>query len=400
VSEGHSGQPLVFVAAGGTGGHLFPAEALAVALSQRGVTVDLVTDERATRYGNFPGRTTHIVPSATFAGPNPIRLGGAAIKLARGVMTSRSLMMRMRPAAVVGFGGYPTIPPLYAATMLDIPAVIHEANGVLGRANKLLGPRVQAIATGFTGILANDPELGRKVTQTGNPIRPAVVEAASTPFPDTGGPLRILVFGGSQGARVMADVVPAAIELVPMALRARLHVTQQARDEDMERVRAAYERFGLTVEIEPFFRDLPARIAASHLVISRSGASTVAELAAIGRPAILVPLPHALDQDQRANAAMLERAGGGILMDQVHFTPGRVAAEIDRLAASPGTLTGMAAAARAQGVLDAADRLADLVMRTAGLGARAEAQREEAAPPAGGPETLGTAEAPPTQAAQ
>jgi UDP-N-acetylglucosamine--N-acetylmuramyl-(pentapeptide) pyrophosphoryl-undecaprenol N-acetylglucosamine transferase len=405
VSEGHSGQPLVFVAAGGTGGHLFPAEALAVALSQHGVTVDLVTDERATRYGDFPGRATHIVPSATFAGPNPFSLAGAAVKLARGVITSRSLMTRMRPAAVVGFGGYPTIPPLYAATMLNIPAVIHEANGVLGRANRLLGPRVQAIATGFPGLLASDPVLGPKVTHTGNPIRPAVVEAANTPYPDLGGPpsgpLRILVFGGSQGARVMADVVPAAIELVPMALRARLTVTQQARDDDMERVRAAYERFGLKVEIEPFFRDLPARIAASHLVICRSGASTVAELAAIGRPAILVPLPHALDQDQRANAAMLERAGGAILMDQLHFTPGRVAAEIDRLAATLGTLAGMAAAARAQGVLDAADRLADLVMEVAGLAApQAEQQLPESGPPAGEPARPGAAEAPSAQVAQ
>jgi UDP-N-acetylglucosamine--N-acetylmuramyl-(pentapeptide) pyrophosphoryl-undecaprenol N-acetylglucosamine transferase len=398
VSEGQSGQPLVFVAAGGTGGHLFPAEALAVALSQRGATVDLVTDERATRYGNFPGRATHIVPSATFAGPNPLSLAGAAVKLARGVITSRSLMTRMRPAAVVGFGGYPTIPPLYAATMLDIPAVIHEANGVLGRANRLLGPRVQAIATGFPGLLAGDPVLGAKVTHTGNPIRPAVVEAANTSYPDLGGPLRILVFGGSQGARVMADVVPAAIELVPMALRARLTVTQQARDEDMERVRAAYERFGLKVEIEPFFRDLPARIAASHLVICRSGASTVAELAAIGRPAILVPLPHALDQDQRANAAMLERAGGAILMDQVHFTPGRVAAEIDRLAATPGTLAGMAAAAKAQGVLDAADRLAGLVIQVAGLRARGEEIQPE--PAAGEQEPPRTADVPPAAVTQ
>src|SRR5262249_26498430 len=289
-------------------------------------------------------------------------LAAAAIKLARGFLTSRRLMRRLRPAAVVGFGGYPTIPPLFAATTSHVPAVIHEANGVLGRANRLLGSRVQVIATGFPGLPAPDPELGPRVTQTGNPIRPAVVEAAKTPYPDASGPLRILVFGGSQGARVMADVVPAAIELVPMALRARLSVTQQARDEDIARVRSAYGRFGLAVEIEPFFRDLPARIAASHLVISRSGASTVAELAAIGRPAILVPLPHALDQDQRANAAMLERAGGAILMDQVRFTPGNVAAEIARLAAAPGTLAEMAAAAKAQGVLDAADRLAGLVV--------------------------------------
>jgi UDP-N-acetylglucosamine--N-acetylmuramyl-(pentapeptide) pyrophosphoryl-undecaprenol N-acetylglucosamine transferase len=378
VTEEPNSQPLVFVAAGGTGGHLFPAEALAVALSKRGVTVDLVTDERATRYGDFPGRTTHIVPSATFAGPNPLHLVGALLKLCLGAAVSMRLMKRLHPAAVVGFGGYPTLPPLFAATTRKIPAVIHEANGVLGRANRLLGRRVQAIATGFSGLLANDPQLGPKVTHTGNPIRPAVVEAANTPYPDADGPLRILVFGGSQGARIMADIVPAAVELVPMALRARLAVTQQARDEDIARVRAAYERFGLAVEIEPFFRDLPARIAASHLVISRSGASTVAELAAIGRPAILVPLPHALDQDQRANAAMLERAGGAILMDQVRFTPGNVAAEIARLAAAPTTLAEMAAAAKAQGVLDAADRLADLVMRVAGLKARAaEPQPDE-----------------------
>jgi UDP-N-acetylglucosamine--N-acetylmuramyl-(pentapeptide) pyrophosphoryl-undecaprenol N-acetylglucosamine transferase len=271
-------------------------------------------------------------------------------------------MNRLRPAAVVGFGGYPTLPPLFAASLRKVPAVIHEANGVLGRANRLLGPRVQVIATGFSGLLVDDPELGPKVTHTGNPIRPAVVEAAKTPYPDATGPLRMLVFGGSQGARVMADVVPASIELVPMALRARLSVTQQARDEDMARVRSAYERFGLAAEVRPFFRDLPDRIAASHLVIARSGASTVAELAAIGRPAILVPLPHALDQDQRANAAMLERAGGAVMIDQSRFTPGNVAAEIARLAAAPDTLAEMAAAAKGQGVLDAADRLADLVM--------------------------------------
>jgi UDP-N-acetylglucosamine--N-acetylmuramyl-(pentapeptide) pyrophosphoryl-undecaprenol N-acetylglucosamine transferase len=398
VSEEHSGQPLVLVAAGGTGGHLFPAEALAVALSHRGVTVDLVTDERAGRYGDFPGRTTRIVPSATFAGPNPFRLAVAAVKLWRGAVRSRGLMKELRPAAVVGFGGYPTVPPLFAATSRNIPAVIHEANGVLGRANRLLGRRVQAIATGFSGLLADDPQLYPKVTHTGNPIRSAVVEAARTPYPDAAGPLRILVFGGSQGARIMADVVPAAVELVPMALRARLSVTQQARDEDVPRVRAAYQRFGLAVEIEPFFRDLPARIALSHLVISRSGASTVAELAAIGRPAILVPLPHALDQDQRANAAMLERAGGAILMDQSRFTPGNVAAEIARLAAAPGTLAEMAAAAKAQGVLDAADRLADLVMRVAGLAVGAGEARP--LPAAGAEEPPGTADVPPPALAQ
>lgn len=399
MNRERSGQPLVFVAAGGTGGHLFPAEALAVALSRRGVTVDLVTDERASRYGDFPGHATHIVPSATLAGPNPFRLAGAMIKLCRGTIKSLRLLNQLRPAAIVGFGGYPTIPPLFAAGMRKIPVVIHEANGVLGRANRLLGRRVQAIATGFSGLLADDPQLGPKVTHTGNPIRPAVVEAAKTPWPEAVGPLRILVFGGSQGARVMADVVPAAIELVPMALRARLSVTQQARDEDVARVRSSYERFGLAAEVEPFFRDLPARIAASHLVISRSGASTVAELAAIGRPSILVPLPHALDQDQRANAAMLERAGGAIMMDQSRFTPGNVAADIARLAAAPDTLAEMAAAAKRQGVLDAAERLADLVLEVAGIAARLEPQRAQEQT-ATEPEPSGPADASPAPATQ
>jgi UDP-N-acetylglucosamine--N-acetylmuramyl-(pentapeptide) pyrophosphoryl-undecaprenol N-acetylglucosamine transferase len=373
--EGRSGPPLVIVAAGGTGGHLFPAEALAVALSRRSVTVDLITDERASRYGEFPGHATHIVPSATFAGRNPVHIIGVTSKLCRGTVAALLLLRRLRPAAVIGFGGYPTIPPLLAAVLGGIPTVIHEQNGVLGRANRLLARRVQAIATGFRGLLADDPRLAAKVTHTGNPVRPAVVEAAAVPYPDPHGPLRILVFGGSQGARVMSEVVPPAIELVPMALRARLTVTQQARDEDVVRVKSAYERFGVAAEVEPFFRDLPARIAASHLVISRSGASTVAELAAIGRPAILVPLPHALDHDQRANAGMLGQAGGAIVMEQTHFTPDRVAAEIARLAAAPEMLAKMAAAARGQGILDGADRLADLVMAMMPMGVNPTAKR-------------------------
>jgi UDP-N-acetylglucosamine--N-acetylmuramyl-(pentapeptide) pyrophosphoryl-undecaprenol N-acetylglucosamine transferase len=291
-----------------------------------------------------------------------LHIVSAVSKLSRGTMSALLLFGRLHPAAVVGFGGYPTIPPLLAAMLRGIPTVVHEQNGVLGRANRLLAQRVQTIATGFRGLLADDPRFAGKVTHTGNPIRPAVVEAAAAPYPRADGPLRILVFGGSQGARVMADVVPPAIELVPMAVRARLTITQQARDEDIERVRSAYQRFGVAAEVEPFFRDLPSRMAASHIVIARSGASTVAELAAIGRPAVLVPLPHALDHDQRANASMLERAGGAIMIEQTQFTPDRLASEIARLAAAPDKLAEMAAAARGQGVLDGADRLADLVM--------------------------------------
>jgi UDP-N-acetylglucosamine--N-acetylmuramyl-(pentapeptide) pyrophosphoryl-undecaprenol N-acetylglucosamine transferase len=370
VSKGQGGAPLVLVAAGGTGGHLFPAEALSAALARRGVTVDLATDERASRYGGaFPARATHIVPSATMRGRDPISLAKTAGLLGFGTAKAWMLLKRLRPAAVIGFGGYPTVPPLLAATLQHAPTVIHDANAVIGRANRFLAPRVTAIATTFPGILDGEPELSAKVTLTGNPIRPGVVAAAATPYaaPQVGGPLHILVFGGSQGARIMADIVPAAIERLEPALWSRLRITQQARDEDLARVRGAYDRLKVEAEVAPFFSDLPIRIAQSQLIVSRSGASTVAELAAIGRPAVLVPLPHALDQDQKANAGVLERAGGAICLDQTEFTPDRLAADISALAAEPARLAAMAAAARSVGTLDAAERLSDLVMQIAGI---------------------------------
>ena len=363
--------PLVLLAAGGTGGHLFPAEALAEALQRRGIEVDLATDERATRYGrDFPARKTHVIPSATLRGRDPISLARTAGMLAFGTTKALMLLRRIRPAAVVGFGGYPTLPPVAAATLLRIPSIIHDANAVMGRANRMLSSRVTAIATSFPGI-ALEPRLAAKATFTGNPVRPMVLAAARESYPALvpGGPIRLLVFGGSQGARVMADVAPAAIERLAPELRARLSVVQQARGEDETRVREAHARIGVSAEIAPFFADLPARIAASHLVISRSGASTVAELAAIGRPAILVPLPHALDQDQLANANVLEKAGGAIVLKQDELTPESLACEIAALAADPLRLSAMAARAKSAGVLDAAERLADLVLRVAGLNA-------------------------------
>ena len=360
--------PLVVVAAGGTGGHLFPAEALAVALQRRGVWVDLVTDERATRYGeSFPAAATHIIPSATFRGGDPASIMRTSYILGRGVLAAHRLFGRIAPSALIGFGGYPTIPPVLAAALRRIPSLIHEQNGVPGRANRLLAPRVTAIATGFPGVFGHDPRFAAKTTHTGNPVRPAVVEAAGIPYPGAEPPFRLLVFGGSQGARVMAEIVPPAVDLLPVALRAKLAIVQQARDEDLFTVREAYARTGVPADVRTFFRDLPARIAASHLVISRAGASTAAELAAIGRPAILVPLPHALDQDQMANAGMLEKAGGASRIKQASFSPELLAAEITRLAADPATLPAMAAAARSIGVIDAADRLADLVLRVAKL---------------------------------
>jgi UDP-N-acetylglucosamine--N-acetylmuramyl-(pentapeptide) pyrophosphoryl-undecaprenol N-acetylglucosamine transferase len=363
-------QPLVVVAAGGTGGHLFPAEALAVALGKRGVTVDLATDERAVHYGHdFPARETHIIPSATLRTRNLAALVPASWRLVRGAFVADRLFGRLKPAAVIGFGGYPTIPPLLAAAFRRIPTLIHEQNGVMGRANKLLAPLVRAIATSLPGVLDRERKLAAKATHTGNPVRPAVIEAAKMPYvaPGRPGPLNLLVFGGSQGARIMADIVPPAVELLPVGVRANLVVTQQARAEDAERVRAIYQRLGVKAEIAPFFADLPARIAQSHLVVSRSGASTVAELAAIGRPAILVPLPHALDQDQLANARVLEQAGGAIRIDQAVFTPEKLADAIAGIAVEPDRLAAMAQRARAAGALDAADRLAELVVRVAGL---------------------------------
>ncbi len=364
------GDPLVLLAAGGTGGHLFPAEALAVALGKRAAAIELATDERATQYGGaFPARATHIIPSAPMRGRDPLSLAKTVAVLAIGVAKALLLLSRIKPAAVVGFGGYPTLPPLYAATLRGIPTVIHDANAVMGRANKLLASRVTAIATGFPGVVAHDGKLAAKATVTGNPVRPAVVAAAARPYPalDAAGRLRLLVTGGSQGARVMADIVPPAIERLAPALRARLAIVQQARPEDHERVAGTYARLGVAAEVAPFFTDLPVRIAAAHLIVSRSGASTVAELAAIGRPAILVPLPHALDQDQLANANVLAAAGGAIVLRQDDFTPERLAREIEALAAAPGKLAAMAAGAKSAGVLDAADQLADLVLRVANM---------------------------------
>jgi UDP-N-acetylglucosamine--N-acetylmuramyl-(pentapeptide) pyrophosphoryl-undecaprenol N-acetylglucosamine transferase len=252
---------------------------------------------------------------------------------------------------------------LAAGALRKIPTIIHEQNAVMGRANRLLAPRVTAIATSFAGALDREPKLSGKTRRTGNPVRAAVVAAAGTPYvgPDAAPILRLLVFGGSQGARIMSDIVPEAVKRLDPEPQRRLAVVQQAREEDLARVKQAYAVTEVAAEVAPFFTDLPARIAASHLVIARSGASTVAELTAIGRPAILVPLPHALDQDQSANAGVLERAGGAIRLLQNDFTPERFAREISALASAPQKLLAMSAAARSQGALDAAERLADLV---------------------------------------
>ena len=362
--------PLIMLAAGGTGGHLFPAEALGVALMKRGARVRLMTDSRAVRYGGmFTPDMMDVVPSETVRGRTPWALARTGTMLAAGGAMSLALLLRRKPKAVIGFGGYPTLPPLIAAKLLGIPTIIHDSNAVLGRANRLLSTRVSAIATSLPGVLDRDPALAGKATVTGTPMRPAILAAAAVPYasPDATGPLRLLVVGGSQGARIMADIVPSAIERLEPALWGRLSLVQQVREEDMTRVRAVYDRLKIEAELAPFFVDLPARLAATHLVISRSGAGTVAELGAIGRPSILVPLPGAIDQDQFANAGVLEKAGGALRISQTEFTPDRLAAEISALAADSERLTTMATSARSVGRLDAAERLADLAMKVAGI---------------------------------
>lgn len=362
--------PLILLAAGGTGGHLFPAEALGVELMRRGLRVRLATDSRVLRYsGLFSKDMIDVVPSETVRSRTPWSLARTGIMLVTGTAVALNLMRRLRPAAVIGFGGYPTVPPLIAARLFGIPGIIHDANAVLGRANRFLSSRVSAIATSLPGVLDLDPALAAKSTTVGTPMRPSILAAAAVKFvsPEQGGPFRVLVVGGSQGARVMADIVPDAIERLEPSLWSRLVLTQQVREEDMMRVRAVYDRLKINAELAPFFNDLPVRLASSQLVISRSGAGTVAELGAIGRPSILVPLPGSIDQDQFANAGVLVRANGALRIAQTEFTPERLAAELSALAADPGRLTAMAAAARTVGRLDAAERLADLVVKIAGI---------------------------------
>ena len=351
----------ILLAAGGTGGHLFPAEALAHELIARGWQVHLATDARAGRYaGAFPAAAIHEIPSATIGSKNPLALARAFWTIWRGAREAGRVIARIGPKAVVGFGGYPTLPPLWAATRRGVPSLIHEQNAVMGRANKALAPRVTAIAGGF--LPEGEGAYAAKTVATGNPVRPAVIEAAATPYapPAAGGPVELLVFGGSQGAQFFSQALPPAVALLPAAMRARLRVTQQARAEDEEAVRAAYAGLGVAAEVSPFFTDMARRIAAAHLVVSRSGASTVSEVAAIGRPALFVPYPHALDHDQAANAAALAAAGGAEVHAQSTLSPQRIAQLAGDLLEAPDRLAAMAAAARSVGRPQATRLLGDL----------------------------------------
>lgn len=358
---------IILLAAGGTGGHLFPAEALAHELKGRDWSVHLVTDSRAERFaGKFPADEIHVVPSATIGSKNPVKVVSSLWTLWKGLRAARRLMARLRPAAVIGFGGYPTLPPLLAATGMGIPSMIHEQNAVMGRANKALASRVKAIAGGF--LPDSEGPYADKTVTTGNPVRPAVLAAAEVPYhPSAGdGEFRLVVFGGSQGAQFFSKAVPQAVCRLGEHKRTRLRITQQARPEDREGVEATYAKLAVPAEISPFFGDMADRLANAHLVICRSGASTVSELSVIGRPSVLVPYPYALDHDQAANAAALAARGGAKVIAQSELSPEKLSMIIGEAMKQPERMAEMAANAQKTGRPDAARLLAALVEAIAG----------------------------------
>jgi len=351
---------IMLLCAGGTGGHLFPAEAVAHELVARGYEVHLAADERVERFSSeFPATKIHTIKSATFGSKNPIAMLKAGWTLMSGYRQSRKLIQNIKPIAVAGFGGYPTVPPLLAASQMGVPSLVHEANAVLGRANKLLTKRVLKTAIGF-GETDGGSESMRV---TGNPVRPPVIEAANIAYSSRGEnePFNLLVFGGSQGAAFFGEIIPEALKLLPEAQLKNMRLIQQARPEDEDQVRNTYNAMGVESEVRPFFNNMAEKIGYAHLVISRAGASTVSELAVIGRPAFLVPYPHALDHDQANNAATVAAEGGAVIFQQAALRPQLLADELSRVISDPKKLALMAKNAKKTGKPDAAQILADML---------------------------------------
>jgi UDP-N-acetylglucosamine--N-acetylmuramyl-(pentapeptide) pyrophosphoryl-undecaprenol N-acetylglucosamine transferase len=355
----------IVIAAGGTGGHLFPAEALAAELLARGERIALMTDARSSAFNSpaFANAERFVLKGSGLSGRGALRAAKGAMALAAGTLQARGLLQRLHAAAVVGFGGYPSVPPLLAAlTMFGARpvTVLHEQNAVLGRANRLIAPRADLLALSHAAT-AGVPK-GARIEVVGNPVRPALAALAGGGYPGTDGALRLLVLGGSLGARIFADVVPEAVAALPEALRARLLVAQQCRPEDLNRVREAYAAAGVPAELSAFFPDVAGRLSGAHLVVARAGAGTVAELACAGRPSILVPLPHAIDDHQAANARALAEAGAATVMPQAALTPAALSAQLATLLGDHHGLARAAASAAKLAQPEAARRLADLVL--------------------------------------
>ncbi|MFD1952353.1 undecaprenyldiphospho-muramoylpentapeptide beta-N-acetylglucosaminyltransferase [Sphingomonas arantia] len=356
------------LAAGGTGGHMVPAHALAAELMARGHGVALITDARGARIpGLFQGVETHLLPAGRLSG-GPIGWLKAWRNIRAGRAMARTIYGKARPDAVIGFGGYPALPAVLAAFKAGIPAAVHEQNAVLGRVNRLLARKVAAIATSYPDVQRLPARYADKVTLVGNPVRAEVAALRDEPFPvlDADGVFRVLVTGGSQGASVLSEVVPDGLGMLPVALRRRLQVTQQCRPEDIDAVRAKYAELGIPADLATYLPDLPERLAWSHLVIARAGASTIAELTEAGRPAILVPLPGATDDHQSVNVREMVAAGAARSIAQARFTPVELAKQMQKLALEPGALENAARRARGCGRPDAVRDLADLVEQLAG----------------------------------
>jgi len=358
----------ITLAAGGTGGHMVPAHALAAELKARGAGVMLVTDARGAKIpALFDDVPTHILSAGRLTG-GPLGMIRAAFAVLKGRREAKALYREFKPDAVVGFGGYPAFPALLAASSLNIPTILHEQNAVLGRVNRMLAGDAAAIATSYGMVERLAPRNAAKVVLVGNPVRAEVARLGEMPFPpfDDTAPLKLLVTGGSQGASVLGQVVPDGLGLLPAHLRLRLQVVQQCRPDDIEAVRARYAALGIPAELLTYIEDMPDRIADAHLIIARAGASTIAELTAAGRPAILVPLPSATDDHQTANARELAKAGGARMIEQSEFTPEVLAAQIEAIAGEPQALANAAARALSVGRPNATRDLADLVERIAG----------------------------------
>jgi len=352
------------LAAGGTGGHMVPAAALAAELIRRGHRVALVSDQRGVRFpGLFDGVQTHVLPAGRFQAKRPLGWLPALREMAKGRAMARQLYRTFRPAAVIGFGGYPALPALAAAFAERIPTAVHEQNAVLGRVNRLVAGRVGAIATSYADTQRLKARHAAKVHLVGNPVRETVLALRARPFPllEEDGIFRVLVTGGSQGASILSQVVPDGLAMLPVTFRRRLQVTHQARIEDIDAVRAQYAGHEIAAELATYLPDLPERLEWAHLVIARAGASTIAELTAAGRPAILVPLPSATDDHQTANAREMSDAGGARTIPQNRFTAVELAKQMQKLGLDPAALENAAGRARSVGRPNAVSDLADLV---------------------------------------
>jgi len=354
----------IAIAAGGTGGHMFPAEALAHELRARGHGVFLISDARGLSYPDlFKGVEAFRIESGTFARQGPAGAVKSGWHLLKGLVRAYGILLKKNPHGVVGFGGYPVVPAMVAARLLNLPYCLHEQNAVLGRANRALAGAASAIALSFEATAKLSRRGRRRAVFTGNPVRHAIAELAAKPYPSLGPDrvIRLLVVGGSQGAKIFGDVVPEALALLPQAVRARLQVTQQSRAEDRERVEASYKKAGIRAEAFPFIKDIPERLLWAHLVIARAGATTICEALAAGRPAILVPLPTALDDHQGENAKRIDAAGAGWVLPEKDFTARELATLVQELVTAKEPLKAAAKAALAMAKPSAAARLADLV---------------------------------------